>query len=162
MDQKEIALWKRIKAFEIDDPDSSYTFSDRLSKENQWNTEFSLRAIEEYKKFMFLICIAEHPLTPSEAVDEVWHLHLLYTQSYWKEFCNKTLGREIHHSPTRGGKQEANKFIDWYSKTLHCYREKFECAPPSDLWPSPEENLMSSHCVKIDLKKYWIIKKLKI
>ncbi len=100
MTEAQEILWKKIKEFEIDEPSSALTFTERLARENGWTIEFTLRAIEEYKKFMFLICIAEHPLTPSDQIDQVWHLHLLYTQSYWNDFCKNTLNKTIHHGPT--------------------------------------------------------------
>lgn len=53
MTEKEIILWRKIQDFEIDDINSSFTFTDRLARENGWTTEFSLRTIEEYKKFIF-------------------------------------------------------------------------------------------------------------
>jgi hypothetical protein len=40
------------------------------------------RAIGEYRRFLYLTQIAAHDLTPSKAIDSIWHLHLLYTQSY--------------------------------------------------------------------------------
>jgi hypothetical protein len=159
MNQSEIELWKKIEAFELDDLESPLTFSARLARDNRWTTTFALQAIQEYKKFMFLICTANHPLTPSPVVDEVWHLHLLYTQSYWKEFCQETLGREIHHGPTRGGKQEAEKFNNWYTVTINLYSEKFLRQPPLQIWPTVLEKALSSQVQKIDGSKYWIIKK---
>lgn len=35
-------LWKEIKSFELDDPESSLSFSDRLARENGWDLEYSL------------------------------------------------------------------------------------------------------------------------
>jgi hypothetical protein len=37
--------------------------------------------------------ISTHIVTPSEQVDQVWHLHLTYTRSYWDEFCPNVLGQ---------------------------------------------------------------------
>ncbi|MBW4465378.1 MAG: hypothetical protein KME07_08055 [Pegethrix bostrychoides GSE-TBD4-15B] len=31
--------------------------------------------IEEYKKFLFLAIVADHPVTSLNAVDQAWHLH---------------------------------------------------------------------------------------
>ena len=107
---------------------------------------------------MFLICIINQPLTPSDEVDQVWHLHLLYTQSYWKEFCYTILKREVHHGPTKGGTKEGEKFTDWYSKTMHYYKEKFNCDPPSDLWPPKEMRFRESDFKRVDLRRNWIIK----
>ncbi len=95
-------LWQQIRDFGLDDPGAAFTFSERLARENGWSLTYSLRAVAEYKKFMFLLCTLPHPLTPSEPVDQVWHLHLIYTQSYWIDFCERTLGRLIHHHPTQG------------------------------------------------------------
>ncbi|WP_165824111.1 hypothetical protein [Pseudochryseolinea flava] len=48
-DQEQQALWFKIKDFELDDPESAYTFSDRLAHENGWSLQYALRAIDEYK-----------------------------------------------------------------------------------------------------------------
>jgi hypothetical protein len=36
---------------------------------------------------------------PSQVVDDAWHEFILFTRSY-KAFCNKALGRFLHHTPT--------------------------------------------------------------
>jgi hypothetical protein len=159
MTEPELELWNAVSTYEIDDDTSSLTFSDRLARENGWTKEFTLRAIEEYKKFMFLICTVDHPLTPSDEVDQVWHLHLLYTQSYWKEFCAVILKKEIHHGPTRGGVKESDKFTDWYSKTLLRYTEKFAYDPPADIWPPSERRFRQADFKRVDVLRSWVIKK---
>lgn len=85
-DQK--ALYKRIQAFSVDHPDSEFPFSQRLAQENGWSIDYTHQAINEYKKFAFSAVVADHPVAPSDPVDQVWHLHLLYTHSYWEEFCS--------------------------------------------------------------------------
>jgi hypothetical protein len=124
MNNEEKVLWNEILNFEIDNPESTFTFTDRLCRENNWSMEYSLRAVLEYKKFMFLICISTNPQTPSDQVDQVWHLHLIYTQSYWLEFCTKVLKKEIHHGPTKGV-EERSLFKDLYSSTLELYYLKW-------------------------------------
>lgn len=160
MNEQELELWNTINDFELDDDEDVFMFSDRLAKENGWSKTFTLKAIEEYKKFMFLICVTQQPLTPSEEVDEVWHLHLLYTRSYWKYFCNEVLKREVHHGPTRGGPEEHDKFTNWYEQTLLQYRQKFNTEPPADLWPPSQQRFSPSNFRRVDLNKNWIIKKL--
>ena len=32
---------------------------------------------------------------PSDEVDQAWHLHLVYTRSYWGEFCPNVLGKPL-------------------------------------------------------------------
>jgi hypothetical protein len=159
MNNEELQRWNEIREFELDDDEATFTFSDRLARENGWSKGFALRAIAEYKRFMFLVCVTNQPLTPSEEIDQVWHLHLLYTRSYWKEFCGEVLKREVHHGPTRGGPEEKDKFNDWYAKTLLYYRQKFNNDPPPDLWPPPHLRFRNSNFCWIDLNRHWIIKK---
>ncbi|MEM6830861.1 MAG: hypothetical protein AAF551_10135, partial [Bacteroidota bacterium] len=130
MSSDERELWKRIKAFEISDPTADFSFADRLARENTWTLEYALRTLLEYKKFMFLICLSEHPLTPSDQVDQVWHLHLIYTESYWTDFCKNTLNRLVQHGPTKGGEAEKTKYNNWYEATKERYQSTFDEAPP--------------------------------
>ena len=129
MTPSEQILWQRIKRFEIDDPSSEFTFTNRLARENGWSLGYAIRAVYEYKKFIFLVCTTAHPLTPSDAVDQVWHLHLLYTDSYWIDWCQRTLEQEIKHGPTKGGKAEKEKFHDcWFD----AFDTAFDSAVSSD------------------------------
>jgi hypothetical protein len=159
MTLQQLELWHSIKNFELDDPHASFSFTDRLARENDWDLEYSLRATAEYKKFIFLMCIAGHPVTPSDQVDQVWHLHLLYTQSYWIDLCTNLLKRQLHHGPTKGGDSEKNKFENWYAKTLTLYAEMFSAAPPDDLWPPSKIRFSDVHFVRVNTRKHWIIAK---
>ncbi len=153
-------LYQAIMGFELDNPDSAMTFTDRLLRENGWSMEFGVRAVFEYKRFMFLMCISSHPLTPSDEVDQVWHLHLLYTRSYWIDFCKETIQREIHHGPTQGGKEESQKFTNWYEKTKELYQLTFNEIAPVDLWPSSEIRFSEINFQRINLHRNRVIKKL--
>src|SRR5690349_177010 len=133
-----IELWKRIESFSVDATGAELPFSARLAKENDWSREFARRAIEEYKRFAFLAMVAGQAVSPSDTVDQVWHLHLTYTQNYWQKFCGEILGKPLHHNPTKGGTAECEKFDDSYRRTLESYREHFEAEPPMDIWPSAE------------------------
>jgi hypothetical protein len=159
MKPEQQAFWNRIKNFEMDDPRFTFTFTDRLARENGWRIEYALEAITEYKKFMFLLCLADQPLTPSDAVDQVWHLHLLYTESYWIDFCDNVLHRKVHHGPTKGGESEKNKFDDWYGKTLILYESIFSTKPPADVWPDSKTRFRDIHFMRINIRKNWIIPK---
>jgi hypothetical protein len=153
-------LWARIKDFSLDDPGSTLSFSQRLARENGWSRYYASRAIEEYRKFCYLAMSAGHPVTPSDEVDQVWHLHLLYTQSYWDEFCGRTLGRPFHHGPTRGGSEESTKFRGWYEQTLASYQRTFGFPPPSDIWPAAEERFAKAEAFRrVDTASYWLVPK---
>jgi len=162
MNSEEKALWLKIKNFEIDDPTAQFSFSDRLARENSWSLEYALRTVWEYKKFIFLICIVDNPLTPSDQVDQVWHLHLIYTESYWKDFCENTLGRDIQHGPTKGGQSEKDKFNNWYEATKNIYRIKFSQEPPEDIWPSSSIRFGEINFSRVNLHRNWVIPKFKL
>jgi hypothetical protein len=153
--------WEKVREFELDDPESALTFTQRLARENGWTLEFSIRAVHEYKKFIYLNCISSHPLTPSDEVDQVWHLHLLYTESYWIDLCQNLLQKTIHHGPTKGGKQETEKFNTYYEKTLLLYKSTFGMDPPADVWPKPQVRFAPTKYQRINLRDYWMIKKPK-
>lgn len=136
MDALHSELWRGICAFQIDDPNSELMFSERLARDHGWSAEYARRVIEEYKRFVLLAMVAEHEVTPSHDVDEAWHLHLLYTRSYWDELCRKILGRPLHHVPTRGGAHERTRHSTQYLQTLATYAEVFGGAPPRDIWPT--------------------------
>ena len=105
-------LWNRIEQFEFGLSDASLTFADRLARENGWSRQYADRVIEEYRRFCYLAMTAGHHVTPSEEVDQAWHLHLLYSENYCRDFCGDTLGRDLHHGPTRGGPSEGEKYAD--------------------------------------------------
>jgi len=152
-------LWNRIENFKMDDPQSAFSFSSRLARENGWSNQYTQRVIGEYKKFIFLCWITNTGVTPSDAVDQAWHLHLTYTRSYWIELCRDTLDKEIHHNPTKGGKKEAGKFDDFYTSTFQLYREKFETEPPKDIWPDNNTRFSDINFQRVNLEKYWLIRK---
>jgi len=160
MNFQQTELYKRIQAFALDWPDSQLSFSQRLAKDNGWSLGYTQRAIEEYKKFIFLAVAAGHPVTPSDQIDQVWHLHLTYTRSYWQEFCPKILQTTLHHEPTRGGSSEQLKFGSWYSKTLESYEQFFGHIPPIDIWPKPKDRFgRDLHFIRINTQQSWILSK---
>ncbi|HEY1785979.1 MAG TPA: TIGR04222 domain-containing membrane protein [Pirellulales bacterium] len=135
MTAEQAALWARIAAFPLDEGPAVLTFARRLAKEAGWSSDYTGRVIEEYRRFLFLATVAGHTAVPSEQVDQAWHLHLTYTRSYWGRLCRETIGRQLHHEPTRGGSGEQAKFIALYDETLASYRRFFGVEPPADIWP---------------------------
>lgn len=155
-------LWSKIADFGIDDPESSYPFSYRLSSENGWDYGFTLRCIHEYLRFIYLAAVSDSSICPADAVDQVWHLHLLYTQSYWEDMYEGVLGKKIHHGPTRGGKTESEKFHKLYIHTLDVYKNEFKEDAPNDIWLSTNEQFSRKHFVRIDITKNFILPKPKV
>jgi len=152
-------LLLRLESFEIDRPGVAFPFSARLARENGWNRGYSRRVVREYLRFVWLAMRAGHPVTPSEQVDEAWHLHLCYTRSYWDEMCGQLLGKPLHHGPTEGGESEDAKFADWYGKTLESYRLHFAEEPPADIWPAIEERFQPVKERRVDSRSHWILSK---
>ncbi len=152
-------LANSIEAFPIDLPNTALPFSTRLARENAWSQSFAERVIIEYKRFLVLCVEAGHPVTPSDEVDQAWHLHLCYTQSYWVDLCEQTIGRPIHHGPTRGGSEEQAKYRDWYLKTLASYERIFGEPPPQDIWPSAVIRFGGQDFRRIDRTSYFVVPK---
>jgi hypothetical protein len=74
-------------------------------------------------------------VTPSDEVDQAWHLHLAYSRDYWEEFCPNVLRRRLHHGPTDGGSGEDERYKANCRRTLEIYEATFGEQPPSDIWP---------------------------
>ena len=150
-------LWQKLETFPFDRRDAVQDFSARLAKENGWTRRYAERVRDEYRCFLFLAMVAGHPVTPSEEVDQAWHLHLVYTRSYWQELCGKVLGRPLHHEPTAGGSDEGAKFREQYARTLASYEEKFGEAAPADIWPGVEERFGPHEGRWVDVTRHWVL-----
>lgn len=156
-------LWSKLQSFELDVTGDSLTFTRRLARENGWSPDFAARVVEEYRRFLFLAMRAGHPVTPSDEVDQAWHLHLVYTRSYWDELCGEVLGRPLHHGPTRGGKSEDTKYHSWYEKTLVSYERVFGSAPPADIWPEARQRFSPEmHWRRVDVASCWLLPKSRV
>ena len=158
----EIQLWTKIQDFPLDDPNSSLQFTSRLARDNNWDLFYAKRVVDAYKKFVFLCAVSDSPITPSDEVDQAWHLHMTYTESYWTDLCARILGKPLHHHPTRGGPEERDKFFDLYENTLALYREKFGEEPPPDIWPPAIDRFSDIDYVRVNKRTHWLIPKPKI
>jgi hypothetical protein len=134
-------VWAALSSYRIGPTDAALSFAERLARENGWSAARTARVMEEYRRFCFLAAIADHPVTPSDAVDQAWHLHLTYTRDYWERFCPDILGRALHHGPTAGGQGERHRFFAQYADTLASYEQAFGASPPADIWPAAAQRL---------------------
>lgn len=155
-------VWHRIEKYDLDAVDATFPFSARLARENDWSIAYAKNVIEEYKKFMFLIKVAGHPCTPSDAVDQVWHLHLVYTRDYWQVWCKEILEQEVHHGPTKGGNKERAKFHDWYEQTKATYQRLFNQIPPPQIWPSSTIRFSEIDFRRVNTHKNFVLSKVKV
>jgi len=136
-------VWLALQTYEIGPPDAALTFHARLARENRWTPAFAERVIAEYKRFCFLAVTAGHEVTPSDAVDQAWHLHLTYSRDYWERFCPEVLGVPLHHGPTAGGKAERQRYFEQYARTLESYEAAFGAVPPLEIWPAAAQRFGS-------------------
>ena len=97
MNAEQLARWQRIEAAPLISPEEDELFRRKLAVQNGWSREFTARCVAEYRRFVFLAVAAGHPMSPPDAIDQVWHLHLTYTREYWKVFCPEVLGQPLHH-----------------------------------------------------------------
>lgn len=134
-------VWIALSRHTFGPNDAALSFARRLARENGWSTGHTARVIEEYRRFAFLAVVAPHPVTPSDAVDQAWHLHLTYTRDYWDIFCPQVLRRPLHHGPTAGGSAEQARYFAQYADTLKSYETVFGESPPVDLWPKAARRL---------------------
>ena len=64
------------------------------------------KMVQEYKMFWRLANkYPEIPFVPTEELDEVWHLHMLYPQNYYPD-CKKYFNGLLHHYAGFGKKAE--------------------------------------------------------
>jgi hypothetical protein len=127
-------LWRRIELHDFE-PDTPLNFTCRLAREHGWSLEHARAAIDAYRRFCFLAIVSPIPVTPSQAVDEVWHLHLIYSRDYWMIWCGQRLQAPLHHDPTPGGAEAQMVYRRQYAETLALHERVF--GPPSpQLWPA--------------------------
>ena len=135
-------VWSALAAYVIGPADAALPFVARLARENGWTIAHAEAVIEEYRRFCFLAVRAGCAVTPSDAVDQAWHLHLTYTRDYWERFCPEVLGRPLHHGPTAGGRAEQRRYYNQYAATLRAYEQAFGEAPPEAIWPDAARRLL--------------------
>lgn len=149
-----------LEQFKFDSPLMG-RFTQRLAKENGWSVTYTLRVINEYRRYLFLTASAGHVVCPSEDVDQAWHLHLVYTQSYWNDLCANILGYPLHHHPSAGGSSEFERHQAMYAETLAAYERLFGETPPGDIWPDVKTRFAcGDHNRRINLATHWVLPKI--
>ena len=151
------ALWGRLTAHPFERPQEGLDLTRRLAREQGWSLEQARATIEEYRRFCFLCCVAGESMTPSQEVDEVWHIHLTYTHDYWDCFCPQVLGTPLHHEPTRGGPAQGRHFREQHARTLAAYERWFD-PPPLAFWPGTQERFADpARWRHVDLHRHWVL-----
>jgi hypothetical protein len=85
------ALWRALSDMRIEEPGRDKTFIQALCEETGWTAPYAARAVNEYRRFLYLAATTHGELTPSQTVDRVWHLHLEHEHHYWHVLCGVIL-----------------------------------------------------------------------
>lgn len=154
------SLRDRLWQHRFEHPERGTDLVRRLVTEQGWGISDAREAVDEYRKFCFLAVVAPHAVTPSQAVDLVWHTHLLYTRDYWETFCPLVLGQSLHHGPSNGMEEDTH-FHNQYAATLDLYQTYFG-EINHKWWPDIRERFRpATRHLWVDLKYVWIIQKPK-
>lgn len=158
MDRCQQDLWTKLRGFAFDKPDAVLTFEAKLARLQGWSSIYTRRVIHEYRRFLLLAATSDQVVSPSEQVDQAWHLHLTFTRNYWQGLCEQLLGRPLHHEPSRGGADEQRKYRRLYQETLTLYEHVFGHPPPSDIWSNVETRFGHDLGLQmVNRNDYWLI-----
>ncbi len=131
-------LWDHVVAFFGGDDAATKAFADKLSRKHNWQIDFAMLAVQEYKRFVFLGVTADFSVTPSKVIDTVWHEHILFTKGY-SDFCNDVIGCAFNHYPELLPLEEQTAaYQKQYTRTLALYEHEFNSCPPDDIWGAPK------------------------
>jgi hypothetical protein len=75
-----------------------------VAREQGWSLDFAQRAVDEYRKFVYLAVTVSHRVMPGVPIETVWAMHATETRSYWDEMCRDVLGRPLHREGHWGGR----------------------------------------------------------
>lgn len=152
----EDSIWQALAQMRIEPPGAALGFTRRLARENGWSRGHAEAVMTEYRRFLYLAATGTTEVTPSDQVDQAWHLHLAYTRHYWEELCARIIGRPLHHGPTAGGASEGRKYRALYAETLQRYRDTFGEEPPRDIWP-PSDIRFGTRYQWVDRTRHYLL-----
>ncbi|HEV7233556.1 MAG TPA: hypothetical protein VGN36_04870 [Sphingorhabdus sp.] len=155
---EKILLIEQLDNMRIEPDGAMLTFPARLAQENGWAAGYANRVFDEYRRFLFLAATCPHSVTPSDEVDQAWHLHLTYTRHYWDTLCGEILIRPLHHGPTLGGANEGQRYRAQYQRTLDAYALAFGENPPADIWPDAKRRFDTEYR-RIEIGQHWMVPK---
>ncbi|MCZ4279694.1 glycine-rich domain-containing protein-like [Kiloniella laminariae] len=73
-----------------------------------WEEEDAKFAINQYRQYLYLIRKYEANISPTLAIDAVWHNHILDTRKYVKD-CQVIFGHYLHHFPYFGSRSTEDR-----------------------------------------------------
>ncbi len=102
----------------------------------------------EYKRFLCLsIAFPDKAFPISNAVDDMWHSHILFTYEYHQ--ASEIVGCDyLHHIPTLNEEERSALEPQYFQDTLGCYRLLFG-EPPESWWPKASAQICWSCGCKV-------------
>ena len=73
-----------------------------------WDDEDAAFAINQYRQYLYLIRKYDTNISPTLAIDAVWHNHILDTRKYVQD-CQAIFGHYLHHFPYFGSRDEEDR-----------------------------------------------------
>lgn len=132
------SIWENISAVLGPGNASTKAFANKIMKKHKLPKAFVYRAIEEYKKFIYLGIISDFYVTPSKYIDIIWHEHILFSKGY-RDFCNNVIHYQFDHQPELVATQDQTDiFTAQYEETLELYKTEFGMEPPENIWGLPK------------------------
>lgn len=92
-----------------------------------WSPEKIEFCVREYRRWLFLCRKYEgQVLSPTFAMDEYWHAHILDTKAYMRD-CARIFGRFMHHNPYLGmaGPEDQQRLAQAGDRTHEYYAATF-------------------------------------
>ena len=127
-------IWDHLTARFGKTSPSEKAFAGKIARKHGWKMPFAARALQEYKKFLFLGVTADFLVTPSKIIDIVWHEHLLFSKAY-RDFCSEIIEQPFDHYPELLPVEEQTvRYNAQYIETTALYRKEFGLEPPEDIW----------------------------
>lgn len=163
-------LWLKLQTYHFDNlvpphlwdyvsesfggPDApTKAFAMKIARKLDWSNKFALKAISEYKKFIFLGVVSDFAVTPSKVIDQVWHEHILFSKAY-REFCDRIIQFNFDHNPELVPMvDQTGTFNAQYIDTINLYKAEFNTTPPADIWSIPKFNRETVATIGYESKK---------
>lgn len=95
-----------------------------------WDKQRADLAVDWYKRFLAVRAEGYVGLVPTLDIDEIWHLHILYTKDY-RQDCDRIFGRYLDHQPSDGSSETKKKLRAGFQKTTHLFKVYFNEVPPT-------------------------------
>ncbi|WP_396594858.1 glycine-rich domain-containing protein [Brevundimonas sp. R86498] len=120
----------------------------RICEKMGWTPGAAEEAVNEYRKFVGVVSLnPERPYGVTEAIDAVWHEHILNTRDY-AAFCESSVGTFLHHEPQPQHVVRSSGFEELRANTVSEIRRVF-AGPVSPLWSQEQSESVAKCCTHV-------------